>query len=74
MNTYEKMTQTERSAAYKELLQRFEALCEKKLALNMARGKPGTEQLDMVSGILTVLNDKDQCISDGIDVRNYGNL
>lgn len=74
MNTYEKMTQAERSRVYEELLAQFRSLCGKKLSLNMARGKPGKEQLDMVSGILTVLSDKDQCISDGIDVRNYGNL
>ena len=74
MNTYEKMTQAERSRVYEELLTQFRSLCGKKLSLNMARGKPGKEQLDMVSGILTVLSDKEQCVCDGIDVRNYGNL
>ena len=74
MNRYETMTREERGRAYDELQKRFQSLCEKKLSLNMARGKPSTEQLDMVSGILTVLTDKSQCISDGIDVRNYGNL
>lgn len=46
----------------------------KDLHLNMARGKPGKDQLDMVSGILTVLNRPEQCVSDGIDARNYGEL
>lgn len=41
---------------------------------NMARGKPGRAQLDMVSDILTVLTRPEQCLSDGIDARNYGEL
>ena len=52
----------------------FEDLKAKALSLNMARGKPGKAQLDLVSDILTVLNDPAQCVSDGIDVRNYGEL
>lgn len=44
------------------------------LKLNMARGKPGEAQLDMVSDILTVLSDKADCITDDIDARNYGEL
>lgn len=53
---------------------RFEELKAKKLKLNMARGKPGKEQLDMVSDILTVLSSSEDCITDSIDVRNYGEL
>lgn len=42
------------------------------LALNMARGKPCTEQLDLVNAIHGELTEfKD---GDGADVRNYGNL
>ncbi len=40
----------------------------------MARGKPGREQLDLVSDILTVLTDPADCICGGIDARNYGEL
>ena len=52
----------------------YEALKAQELKLNMARGKPGKEQLDMVSDLLTVLNNPDQCMCDGMDVRNYGEL
>lgn len=52
----------------------YEACCAKKLALNMARGKPGKEQLDLVSDLLTALTKPEDCDSDGIDVRNYGEL
>ena len=40
----------------------------------MARGKPGKEQLDLVSDILTVLQTPEDCVVDGLDVRNYGEL
>ena len=52
----------------------FDALKEKALKLNMARGKPAKAQLDMVSDILTVLSDPADCVVDGVDVRNYGEL
>ena len=52
----------------------FDALKEKALKLNMARGKPAKAQLDMVSDILAVLSDPADCVVDGVDVRNYGEL
>ncbi len=59
---------------YTQVKGHFEDLKAKNLKLNMARGKPGKEQLDMVSDILTVLQKPEDCVSDGIDVRNYGEL
>lgn len=61
-------------AAYKENLAAFEAWKAKNLRLNMARGKPSAAQLDSISDILTILNDPRDCIVDGIDARNYGEL
>jgi len=68
------LTLPEKEALRKSLREEFDRLCGMKLKLNMARGKPGKEQLDLVSGILTVLSDPADCECDGIDVRNYGNL
>ena len=42
--------------------------------MNMARGKPAKMQLDMVSGLLNVLSSPEDCVDNGIDVRNYGEL
>ena len=52
----------------------FDALKARGLKLDMSRGKPGKEQLDLVSDILTVLTDPADCIENGTDVRNYGVL
>ena len=40
----------------------------------MARGKPGTDQLDMNRPMMDLLRSDSDYVSDGIDVRNYGNL
>lgn len=52
----------------------YDALQAQSLQLNMARGKPGKEQLDLASGILSVLTDPADCLCDGVDARNYGEL
>lgn len=67
---YSEMTKEELIIEQKELLQRYGAFKEKNLNLDMSRGKPDTEQLDLSVGIYDV-NDY---IADGIDVRNYGIL
>ena len=74
MTAYPKMTAEEWKAEYAEVTREYEELKARGLNLNMARGKPGRAQLDMVSDILTVLTQPEQCISDGIDARNYGEL
>ncbi len=71
---YANATVLELQEEYRQVQSHYQALKAKELKLNMARGKPGKEQLDMVSDILTVLQDPADCVSDGIDVRNYGEL
>ncbi len=45
------------------------------LSLNIARGKPSKEQLDLSMDLFTVLTpNSDMFSTDGIDVRNYGCL
>ncbi len=68
------MTTSQMELAYTEALAAFEGWRAKNLKLNMARGKPSKAQLDIVSDILTTLTDPADCIVDGIDARNYGEL
>ena len=74
MEPFANLTLPEKEALRKTLREEFDRVCAKNLKLNMARGKPGTEQLNLVSGILTVLTDPADCVCDDLDVRNYGNL
>ena len=51
MNCYN-MTKEQLKEAYNALNDRYLALKSQNLKLNMARGKPGADQLDLVSDIL----------------------
>ena len=74
MIAYPKMTEQERKAEYAALQKTFEELKARGLNLNMARGKPGKAQLDLVSDIFALMQKPEDYVSDGIDVRNYGEL
>lgn len=67
---YSKMTAQELIAEKEILEKRYNDFKAKGLKLDMSRGKPGADQLDLSMG----LNDVDGYIADGIDVRNYGIL
>ena len=74
MKKYSEMTLVERQAEYAAVKSDYEAQKALGLKLNMARGKPGKEQLDMVSDICNVLVDSSEFTSDGIESRNYGEV
>ena len=74
MEAYSQLTLSQRQAEYTALQQRFEAYKSRNLKLNMARGKPGKEQLDRVNGLLSVLTEESNFCADGFDARNYGEL
>jgi len=61
-------------ASAPELDRRFAAFKDKKLALDMTRGKPCTEQLDLANGLLTNVGPADVKAADGTDCRNYGGV
>ena len=74
MMEYKQMERTQLEAEYAAVSQKFEELKGKGLKLDMSRGKPGKEQLDLVSDILTVLEKPEDCVEAGFDTRNYGEL
>ena len=71
---YQDLTPAQAHEEYAAVKAQFDALQDKHLKLNRARGKPGKEQLDLVSDILSILKTPEDCISDGVDARNYGEL
>ena len=71
---YRSMSREQLQAEYSAVTEDFAALKAKGLKLDMSRGKPGKAQLDLVSGILSVLEKPEDCVVNGVDVRNYGEL
>lgn len=69
----EQMSAAELNDNFKALQSQYQALAERNLALDLTRGKPGTEQValsDALDGIL----DGDYTAANGTDVRNYGGI
>ena len=60
---------------YQKLKKEYEGYQAMKLSLNMARGKPSCDQLELTQDILTVIAKPEDCLGeDGTDCRNYGLL
>ena len=72
--TYQEMTKAQLQTEYQVLSDHFDTCKAQNLKLNMARGKPGASQLDIVNDILGCFVDPAECFTDGIDARNYGEL
>ena len=68
------MNTNEISIQFSQAKAEYEHWKEKGLNLNMARGKPGHQQLVLVSGLFQALTDPEDCIDSGIDAANYGQL
>ncbi len=74
MSVYSSMPKEALEQEFSAVSAQYEKCKLEGLKLNMARGKPAKMQLDMVSELLNVLSSPEDCIDDGIDVRNYGEL
>jgi aspartate/methionine/tyrosine aminotransferase len=57
-----------------ELLERYREFQLRKITLDMTRGKPCPDQLDLSAGLLDGLGRADYKAMDGSDCRNYGGL
>lgn len=75
MEAYKNLSKEELLNLHKELTAQYKKFQAKELKLDMSRGKPGAEQLDISMGMMDVLNSKsDLTCDDGTDCRNYGVL
>jgi DNA-binding transcriptional MocR family regulator len=75
MKSYKEMTKEELKEELKELKAQYRKYQEMDLALDMSRGKPCREQLDISMGMMDALNSGvDLSCEDGTDCRNYGVL
>ncbi len=75
MANYISMNKQELSFEFNKIQEQYEALKDSKLSLDMSRGKPGSEQLDLCDGLLdTVGKEQGYIALKGTDCRNYGGL
>ena len=74
MKKYSHLTKDEAKALYLDLKSEYETFCKRSLILDLSRGKPNSEQLDIADGLLGMKLTRADYISDGIDCRNYGLL
>lgn len=59
----------------KDYLKEYESIKRQNFNLDISRGKPSKEQLDLSNSLLSALSDKSNFSSKGcIDCRNYGNM
>ena len=72
---FSEMNRQELEKIVTELKAEYKKYQEMELSLNMARGKPCREQLDLSMGMMDALNSEaDLSCEDGTDCRNYGVL
>ena len=75
MPMYAHLGKADLEALKSELDREYEAIKAKGLKLNMARGKPGSDQLDLSMPMLSIIATAQDCrAEDGTDCRNYGVL
>ncbi len=69
------MTKSQLEQLQGQLQEQYDAICKSGLSLDMSRGKPGPEQLDLCDEVLQVKLSGRECYTEGgFDCRNYGIL
>ena len=75
MKKYAELSRTELQAEYDLLLQKYNEYKAKELKLDLSRGKPNSDQLDISLPLLSEARPREKCFSvNGVDCRNYGVL
>jgi aspartate/methionine/tyrosine aminotransferase len=74
MTDFKKLNEQERRKVKEELQQRYREFQSRRITLDMTRGKPCSEQLDLSLGMLEGDIGKSYMNRDGLDCRNYGGL
>lgn len=71
---YETLSQNELAKEFEAVKVEYEAFKARGISLDMSRGKPGPEQLDISGDIFGTVTAEDFKTLGGVDCRNYGGL
>ena len=71
---YLESSMNELELEYQSNMELFQCCQEMKQNLNISRGKPSKAQLNQVTGLLSTILTEEDCVVDGVDIRNYGEL
>ena len=72
---YTEMSRAELAAEHEALKKAYADFCAKGLKLDLSRGKPGADQLDLLTDMLDCMKGTADCKAEnGFDCRNYGLL
>ena len=74
MTALEDLTAADLAARYAAAEAAYDAFRARGLKLDMTRGKPSPEQLDLAAGLLALPGNGDHTTASGEDARNYGGL
>lgn len=75
MPTLQELTEEQLQSRLQQLQADYEEYCRRNLKLDMSRGKPGPDQLDLTMGLLDCGDIRDGFYAEnGFDTRNYGLL
>lgn len=75
MKKYHQLSDKEQKSLYDGLLSEYNEYKSKNLSLDLSRGKPNSDQLDISLPLLSESRPREKCFSEnGIDCRNYGVL
>lgn len=74
MKHYADLSLKEVSKELDSVRSEYEAFRAKRLRLDMSRGKPSEDQLQLSQGLLTILSAEEDCFDGALDARNYGSL
>ena len=75
MTSYKELSKEQQQKIYDSLLVEYNEYKSKNLSLDISRGKPNSDQLDISLPLLSESRPREKCFSEnGIDCRNYGVL
>lgn len=72
MVSFQSLSRDDLQSRHESLLGDYSDLRAKRLALDLTRGKPSPEQLDLSNGLLTLPGENVYRDDEGTDTRNYG--